>query len=160
MVIRNYTTEDKDALISALYQFQTYLAELDPLKRIQCQPGFGEAYLEDVLKKVAQHQGTILVVEENKKVIGFATGYIEELSKYEQLAHIPIVSGYIPDVYVDPEFRGSGIGKQLMEKMEQYFKEKKCTMISFRVLRSNETAHEFYKTLGYEDREYIMEKMI
>ncbi len=160
MVIREYTIEDKEKLIAVLYRFQGYLVELDPLKRIQCQPGYGEAYVEDLLEKIAKYQGTIIIVEENEKVIGFAAGYIEEIPKHEQLGYVPIISGYIPDVYLDPEYRGSGIGKQVMEKMEQYFKEKKCTMVSFRVFKENESAHEFYKTLGYEDRDYIMEKMI
>ena len=160
MEIRDYAIEDKDALISALYQFQTYLAELDPLKRVQCWPGYGEAYTKDLLEKVGKHNGKIFIVEEGGKMIGFASGIIEEMPEQEKLAHIPVISGYILDVYVESEYRGTGIGKQLMEEMEKYFKEKKCTMVSFRVFKPNESAHEFYKTLGYEDRDYIMEKMI
>lgn len=160
MNIREYTTEDKEKLIAVLYRFQEYLVELDSLKRIQCQPGFGEVYVGDLLEKVGKNSGKILIVEEDSRIIGFASGYIEEISEQERLGYIPIISGYIPDVYLDPEYRGSGIGKQLMEKMEQYFKEKNCNLVSFRVLQSNEGAHEFYKTLGYADREYIMEKMI
>lgn len=160
MLIREYIIKDNEKLIAALYRFQGYLAELDPLKRVQCQSGFGEVYVDDLLKKISKNNGKILIVEEDGGVIGFASGYIEEISEQERLGYIPVISGYIPDIYLDPEYRGTGIGAQLMEKMEQYFKEKGCNLVSFKVLKSNEVAHEFYKKLGYEDREYIMEKMI
>lgn len=55
---------------------------------------------------------------------------------------------YIEDIFVRPEFRGQGIGKQFYEELKKIAAERKCGRIEWWVLDWNETAINFYKKLG------------
>lgn len=160
MNIREYTIEDKEAIISAQYRFQGYLAEIDDLKLLRCNPGYGEAYTEDLLKKVTERGGKIFVAEEGEKIVGFVAGVFDEQSDLDKLGHKVMKYGDILDLFVEEEFRGTGIGKELMNKMEDYFRSQKCDVVVIEVFGPNNKAHQFYEQLGYADRDYRVQKIL
>ncbi len=160
MIIRDYKTEDKEALISAQYRFQGYLAEIDNFKLLRCNPGYGEAYTEDMLKKVNERNGKVFVAEEGERVIGFVAGVIDEQSELDKLGHKTMKYGDILDLFVEEEFRGTGIGKELMVQMENYFRSQDCEAIMIGVFGPNVKAHKFYEQLGYTDRDYRVQKLL
>ena len=55
---------------------------------------------------------------------------------------------YLEDIYVRPEFRGKGIGKSLLLQLIKIAKERNCTRVEWVVLNWNESAINFYKSLG------------
>lgn len=55
---------------------------------------------------------------------------------------------YMDDLYVKPEFRGSGIGTQLIHQIIQYAKETACHKLRWQVSDWNIPAIDFYKKLG------------
>ncbi len=55
---------------------------------------------------------------------------------------------YIEDIFVRPEFRGRGIGKQFFEQLAVLAKERGCGRIEWWVLDWNEPAIRFYESLG------------
>jgi GNAT superfamily N-acetyltransferase len=57
---------------------------------------------------------------------------------------------YLDDVYVKPEYRGQGIGKQLMEKLLETAKREDCKRLQWQVSDWNEHAIEVYKKMGAE----------
>ena len=57
---------------------------------------------------------------------------------------------YIEDIYVRPEFRGRGLGKQLFAEIASLARARQCGRIEWWVLNWNESALEFYKTMGAE----------
>lgn len=160
MVIREYTIKDKEAIISAQYRFQGYLAEIDDLKLLRCNPGYGESYTEDMLKKVKEQGGKVFVAEDNKKVVGFVAGIIDEQSEIDKLGHKVMKYGDILDLFVEEEFRGTGIGKELMSEMEKYFRNQNCEAIMIGVFGPNQKARKFYEQLGYIDRDYRVQKLL
>lgn len=96
---------------------------------------------KEVLKSPANY---ILVVEEDGKLIGFATLSVRRLVRYPR----PIAE--LDELYVVETFRGKGIGKQLIAKIEEIAKEKNCYRVYIGSANRFETAHKFYQTLGYE----------
>jgi len=54
------------------------------------------------------------------------------------------------DLYVKPEFRGTGIGTQLIHKVIGYAKETHCHKLRWQVSGWNSPAITFYKKIGAE----------
>jgi GNAT superfamily N-acetyltransferase len=57
---------------------------------------------------------------------------------------------YLEDIFVQPEFRGMGIGKALLQKVAAIAVEKNCLRLQWEVLDWNTPAIEFYRAMGAE----------
>jgi GNAT superfamily N-acetyltransferase len=55
---------------------------------------------------------------------------------------------YLEDLFVDPEARGSGLGRALLARLAQIAIERDCARLEWSVLDWNEPALRFYKALG------------
>ena len=55
---------------------------------------------------------------------------------------------YLEDLFVVPELRGNGIGKQMLKYLAQIAKENDCARFEWSVLDWNEPSINFYKSLG------------
>lgn len=55
---------------------------------------------------------------------------------------------YLEDLFVKPEVRGKGFGKQMLAYLANLAKQRNCGRLEWWVLDWNETAIEFYKSLG------------
>lgn len=55
---------------------------------------------------------------------------------------------YLEDLYVTPEFRGQGFGRELLAYLARLAKERNCGRLEWWVLDWNEPAVKFYKSLG------------
>ena len=55
---------------------------------------------------------------------------------------------YLEDLYVKPEFRGSGIGRKLLGRLARLAKERDCGRLEWWVLDWNEPSIGFYEKLG------------
>jgi len=55
---------------------------------------------------------------------------------------------YLEDIFVDPEFRGLGIGKALLAQVAAVAVERDCPRLQWEVLDWNTPAIEFYSALG------------
>jgi GNAT superfamily N-acetyltransferase len=57
---------------------------------------------------------------------------------------------YLEDLFVLPEFRGMGLGKQMLKHLAKIALERDCGRFEWAVLDWNEPAIKFYKNLGAE----------
>jgi GNAT superfamily N-acetyltransferase len=55
---------------------------------------------------------------------------------------------YLEDLFVEPEARGSGLGKALLARLAQLAMERGCARLEWAVLDWNEPSIAFYKALG------------
>lgn len=55
---------------------------------------------------------------------------------------------YLEDLYVDPGFRGKGLGKALLKALAKLAVERNCGRLEWSVLDWNQPAIQFYKSLG------------
>jgi GNAT superfamily N-acetyltransferase len=92
---------------------------------------FGERRYAEVL--IAEHDGT---------PAGFALFF----HNFSTFLGRPGV--YLEDLYVKPEYRGAGIGKELLTRLARLAIERGCGRLEWWVLDWNEPSIGFYKKLG------------
>ena len=55
---------------------------------------------------------------------------------------------YLEDLFVNPELRGKGIGRALLQRLAQLALERNCGRLEWSVLDWNQSAIGFYKSIG------------
>jgi GNAT superfamily N-acetyltransferase len=83
-----------------------------------------------------------LVAESDEHVVGFAL-YFRNFSTWEGVHGI-----YLEDLYVMPEYRGSGLGKALLTSLAELAVERGYARLEWAVLDWNQPAIDFYRSLG------------
>lgn len=87
-----------------------------------------KAYQEKLLNSPNFSYDSVFVVYDKNNLIAFAVGYSND--KVSENENIP---GYVNAIVVKEEHRMQGIGKKLLKKLEEYFKERghKYAQVSF-----------------------------
>ncbi len=160
ITFREYNEKDNDLLLELSNKLEEHIKIVDPLHRIKNLPGFAEASLQETLEKVEKNQGKIWFVENDGKVIGYIVGVIWEQSEKNKLEIGKHKEGEVIDIYLEEENRGQGIGKMMLQKMEDHFKQKGCDSMWISVFAPNENAYNMYKKFGFINREIGMLKQI
>jgi len=87
----------------------------------------------------------VLLAEDDS---GTAVGFAFFLPGYSTFASQPAI--YLEDIFVRPQARGAGHGRDLIAALARIAVERGCARIEFRVLDWNESAQRFYRALGAE----------
>lgn len=117
------------------------------LARLTLQLGYKEELgkikdrLNDLLTNYDDH--VILVAEIDNQIVGWVHGYLYRLFYAEAMCEI---GGLV----VDKNYRRKGIGRKLMESIEDWATEKGCNKVSLRSGSSRKKAHKFYKDIGFD----------
>lgn len=115
---------------------------LDPFKLRKVEPGHLEKTLPEIFEHIAKDQGKIWLVAVEGQIVGCGNCYVADPAK---------AIGKISKIYLLPEFRGKGLGTQLVQKMETYLGSIGCKYVSLQVFGPNETARQFYKKTGFKE---------
>lgn len=105
-------------------------------------------------KMKADKRYCIFVADLDGTVVGFVT-------TVETIA-IDHPNGYmkVNGLAVLPEFQHCGIGKKLMERVEELARERNVSMIGLASGFQRTKAHEFYEHLGYQKSSFWFRKMM
>ena len=108
--------------------------------------GFSDNFEKDFNKKFDNSSSNFgFVVEVNNKVIGYSSLHvIEKINRRSCL---------IEDVVIHKNYRSKGIGRDLINHLINFSKNKKCDKI---ILNSSESNVIFYEKLGFEKNEVQM----
>jgi GNAT superfamily N-acetyltransferase len=68
--------------------------------------------------------------------------------------------GHIDELIVGKQYRGRGIGSQLLEYIANLAKKKGCSRIELDSAFTRKNAHKFYKRNGFENRAFVFSKEI
>ena len=92
----------------------------------------------------------LTVAEVDGQAVGYALGFVHAtLYANGKVA-------WVEEIAVRPEFRGRGIGRQLMQRMEQWAEERECKLIALATRR----ASAFYERLGYAPSADYLRKLL
>ncbi|MDX2187482.1 MAG: GNAT family N-acetyltransferase [Opitutaceae bacterium] len=87
---------------------------------------------------------TALIAHHRQNVAGIAVWY----RTFSTFLGRP--GAFVEDLYVRPQFRKHGLGRQLLTAVAQQAQRQGCARLEWRTLKWNETALGFYKNLGAE----------
>jgi len=156
-VIRPYRETDRAAVIAAEIDMQEYERTLHDTRL----PGAGvmDAYLDRLLQEDAAQSGALLVAEENSRLVGLVACTVVEDDAVQETADSN-VHGYVNDIYVVPERRGSGLAQALLRAAEDHLASTGITRVRINVLAANAMARRAYEKHGFEPYEVMYEKRL
>ena len=128
----NFTEIDK---IRPLWEKLNKLhAQLSP----HFQSYFENQTFEDRLNSLTEKNHTaVFIAHENSNIIGYC---ITSITNNE---------GEIDSLYIDPEFRSSKVGKNLIKHAENWLQSYGVDEICISIAAGNESVHEFYQKQDY-----------
>ena len=135
--IRKCHSEDFDDVASLLRQ-------LWPEKRLDA------ASLRMVFQRaVTSESQTYLCVIDGERIVGFGSLTLKNnLWQQGYLAHID-------ELVVDSDYRGRGIGTQLLNQLVRLARDRGCRRVELDSAFHREQAHQFYQQHGFENRAFL-----
>ena len=97
---------------------------------------------------IADQNAVIFIAEMRNEIIGLAYAYVRTIP--ELAIRIPCRAGEVDQIIVHEKYRRCGIGKALMERIDQWAGQMKLDRLELSVWNFNEPARGFYRRLGYE----------
>ena len=128
--IRIYRERDREQVLALWQECDLIHPKNDPQKDLDRKKGFGEELF--------------LVIEEREKIIGTVMGGYD--------GH----RGIINYLGVHPSFRGQGLGKMLLQAVEQKLIDLGCPQVNLLVWSNNSEVLKFYKKTQYSEANDIV----
>ena len=135
------------ALGNLIMDFIKYTEEINPVF------GAPETAKQIIIEKnirpaIKSETSKIILAQDNGQIIGYSYAVIMEpdpaTSKRDKY-------GYIHDLFVIPEYRRKGIGKQLFDEIMKWFHTLDIDRVELDVIVGNYLANSFWKKQGFND---------
>ena len=146
-----YLEDVKDLLV----ELEEYILTIDKDNLDQLHPEYRDKMAILDLEEVNNNNGKCYIAVEDDKAIGVIMGTIPSYDEYDYLDYTCPKKGEITELIISKKGRSKGVGQQLMQKMEEYFKSKNCEYVHIDVFAYNDTAINFYRKQGYHTRMFI-----
>ena len=147
MKIVEYEEKYLEDVRDLLVELEEYILSIDKDDLDQLHPEYREKMAVLDLEEVNDNDGKCYLAIEEDKVIGLIMGCIPQ---YDE----------ITELIVTDKVRSNGVGRKLMDKMEEYFKSVRCEYVLVDVFGYNEKGINFYNKNGYRTRMETMIKKI
>lgn len=113
-------------------------------------PDHSPTHLEEIDRFFAgtsNEPSAVLVAEENGNLVGLAELSIRPYAEGCLTDRV----GYLEGWYVQPQFRGQGVGRLLLLASETWAREQGCTEFASDTTVDNETSRKTHLACGFED---------
>ena len=152
-----YLEDVKDLLV----ELEEYILSIDKDNLDQLHPEYREKMAILDLKAVQDFSGKCyLAINEDDKAIGLIMGTIPPYDEFDYLDYKCPKRGEITELIVTSKIRSNGVGQELINKMEVYFKSVGCKYVIVDVFAYNEIGKKFYNKKNYHTRMETMIKII
>ena len=151
-----YLEDVKDLLV----ELEEYILSIDEDNLDQLHPEYRDKMAMLDLEEVNNNNGKCYLAIDNDVVVGLIMGCLRCYDEYDYLDYKCPRSGEISELIVSKNARSRGVGKQLMQKIEEYLKSIGCKYIFVDVFAYNKNAIRFYEKNGFHTRGLINVKMI
>ncbi len=154
MKIIEYEDKYLEDVRDLLTELEEYILSIDKDELDQVHTEYHEKMALVDLKDVNENSGKCFLAIENDKAIGLIMGTIPPYNAHDYLDYKCPRRGVITELIVTSKIRSKGIGKALIDKMEEYFKSNDCEYVLVDIFAYNENAISFYDKKGYHPRMY------
>lgn len=144
--VRKATTDDYDALcvlsdeIDALHR--------DHLPHIFQKPNGAAREYDYYSELIADENVALFVAEAGENLVGFVHAILRDTPAFP--VFVPRHYAIVESIVVKARFQNHGIGRMLMDNMQEWAIAKGATSIELNVYEFNENAIFFYERLGYQ----------
>lgn len=159
MQIIEYENKYASDVKNLLEELQDYIVSIDPYGYNVKKDGYKEQVFKIDIDEVKNNNGKIYLAINNEKVIGLIIGVIRK-PVIEYNFENPNNMGEVVELIVAKNIRSKGAGHNLLQRMEEYFKEQNCKTINIDVFGYNEIGKNFYFKNGYHTRMMTVSKAI
>jgi ribosomal protein S18 acetylase RimI-like enzyme len=142
--IRKALASDLESLIPLIKALDAYHVEIMP-ENFKTFDGPTRP-MELLQKKVASPDNALFIALDDSKVVGFAD--IQKSSNPPYPMFIQKSFALLDNLYVQPEFRGTGLAHTLFDKAKEWAREQGLTSLQLKVYNKNEGAIRFYEKEG------------
>ena len=146
-----YLEDVKDLLV----ELEEYIISIDQDHLDQLHPDYRDKMTLKELARSKENNGKCYLAIEDDKVIGVIIGMVGTYDEYDYLDYKCPKRGVVQELIVSKNSRSKGIGRKLIEKMEEYFKSIGCEYVIIEVFAYNDLAIKFYCKHGYHARGLI-----
>ena len=152
MEIIEYEEKYLEDVRDLLVELEEYIISIDKDNLDQIHKDYRKLMAVCDLKEVEDNNGKCFLALIEDKVVGLVMGIIPEYGEYDYLDYKCPKRGVITELVVTKNIRSKGIGKELVEKIEDYFIKQNCEYVLIDVFAYNNRALEFYDRNGYHHR--------
>ena len=137
-------------LFSDLYEFMSSTG-----LQMKIVEGGNKVWRNTIEKLTGGRYGSLFAAVLDDKVIGFTHGSIRYSADY--MGGLKV--GHITHLFVAPDFRSTGVGKDLLDRIEIWFKSKGVHSYELQVLCDNSLGLNFWEKNGYKKELLQMRKI-
>ena len=157
MQIVEYEDKYLEDVRNLLVELEEYIVSIDKDCLDCVHPEYREKMVKIDLDEVKNNNGKCYLAIENDRAIGLIMGCIFTYDEYDYLDYKCPKRGKITELIVTNKIRSKGIGQELINKIEEYFKSVECEYVIVDVFAYNDIGKNFYNKKKYHTR---METMI
>ena len=143
-----YLEDVKDLLV----ELEEYIISIDQDNLDTINPDYREKKTLLDLNEVKENTGKCFLAIDNNSVVGLIMGIIRKYDEFDYLDYKCPKQGEITELIVSKKIRNNGVGKVLIDKIEEYFKSVNCEYIIVDIFAYNDNALKFYHKKGYHPR--------
>ena len=154
MKIVEYDEKYLNDVRDLLTELEEYIVSIDEDHLDQVHPEYYEKMALVDLDDVKNNNGKCYLAIRDNKVAGLIMGTIPSYNKYDYLDYKCPKRGVITELIVTKKTRSNGVGKELINTLEKYFKSKGCEYVLVDVFVYNKLGINFYNKRGYHTRMY------
>ena len=159
-MIIEYEEKYLDDVRDLLVELEEYIVSIDKDNLDIVHPDYKEKMAIVDLEELEKNEGKCYLYIEDGKALALIMGCVRPYDKYDYLDYKCPRAGNITELIVSQTIRSKGIGQELINKMEEYFKSINCEYVLVDVFAYNENAFNFYSKKDYHSRMHTMIKKI
>jgi ribosomal protein S18 acetylase RimI-like enzyme len=119
--------------------------DFDPRRFLAARPGTPDGYASFIGAQLEDSDKAVLVADDSGNVIGYAYAAVEG---YDYMA-LRGPAGVLHDIIVDPEHRGRGVGRLLLDAALEFFRSRGVPRVVLSTAERNEAAQRLFASKGF-----------
>lgn len=115
-----------------------------------------EEFKSYIKKRINDDNFNIIVAESDGNIIGYVMGWIANRPPIYKIRNV----GYLSNIFVDDSKRNSGIGKNLFNEIEKWFRNKNVEYVEIKSDARNIDTINKFRNYGFKDLSITFYKII